>query len=141
MTRMRVPMAAVGAIAVITFASPAFAVSVKPTAEEVAGRKAFIQLKCTACHRVLGDAGLPVPVASEPAPILGGLNAVHTSDELLLAIRKPSHSIAVGFHPTPSDGSRMGDMKDTMTTQQLWDITAYLRGQEASDAGWKKEGP
>ena len=32
----------------------------------------------------------------------------------------------------------MGDMKEAMTTQQLWDIAAYLKGQEESGAGWKK---
>ena len=112
-----------------------------PTASEKAGRAAFIQLKCTACHRVLGDPKLPAPVASEPAPVLGGLNAEHSREELVLAITDPSHSFAPGFHASSAGTSRMGNMGDTMTLHQLRDIVAYLRGQEESDAGWRKEGP
>ena len=118
---------------------PAAAQSV-PTETERAGREAFIDLKCVACHRVLGDEGLPAPVADRPAPILGGLNAVHTVSELELAIASPSHSFAPGFKPSSAGASRMGDFLDTMTIEEMDAIVAYLKGQEGSTSGWHSAG-
>lgn len=122
-------------------AAPGGAEESVPTEAERAGRAAFIELKCTACHRVLGDPGLPAPVASEGAPVLGGLNAVHTREELELAILSPSHSLAPGFKSSEGGGSRMGTQLDSIRVDQLEQIVAYLKGQEDSGSGWRKEGP
>ena len=111
-----------------------------PSKFEREGREAFIALKCVACHRVLGDSGLPKPVAYKPAPILGGLNAVHTASELELAVLKPSDSFAPGFKPSEFGASSMGDFQDSLRVEQLDAIVAYLKGQEDSGCGWPKAG-
>ena len=138
---MRRLISIVFSIGAVLSASLLWAATTTPSDAEKAGRQAFIKLKCTACHQVLGDTGLPALTASEPAPVLGGLNAEHSTDELVLAITNPSHSFAPGFRVPSSGVSRMGTMGDSMTLHQLRDIVAYLKSQEESGAGWRKEGP
>lgn len=104
------------------------------------GRKAFIDLKCMRCHRVLGDSSLPKPTAG-PAPILGGLNAEHSTEELSQAMTAPSHSIAPGFEANANGLSPMTDFSRQMTVRQLIDVVAYLKEAENTDAPWPKEGP
>lgn len=103
-------------------------------ADPAAGRKAFVKLQCTACHKVMSDPGLPAMTASEGAPILGGMTTVHTEEQLAWAIIQPSHTFAPGFHGAEGEVSRMGDQGDTMTVRQLRDIIAYLKAQEQTGA-------
>ena len=104
------------------------------------GRKAFIELKCVSCHQVLGDPSLPKPGVN-PAPILGGLNVEHSTEELSQAILSTAHSIAPGFKANPDGSSPMHDVSRQMTVHQLIDIVAYLKESENTDTPWPKEGP
>ncbi|MCG3176559.1 MAG: hypothetical protein MOGMAGMI_01517 [Candidatus Omnitrophica bacterium] len=108
----------------------------------LAGRAAFKRLQCSACHRVLGDADLPEPISGVPAPVLGGLNAVRTRQELVLAITRPSHEFAPGFAPAENGLSPMRNFSEVMTVRQLADVVAYLEArQEDPDAEWPKVAP
>jgi L-cysteine S-thiosulfotransferase len=101
-----------------------------PDGSPAAGQQAFVDLKCSSCHRVAGVA-LPEPVADPIVPVtLGGpWPNERTDGELLTAIINPSHKIAAGFPPellTTGSRSRMGEYADVMTVRQLIDIVAFL---------------
>ena len=113
--------------------------SVAAKGDPVEGRAAFKRLKCNYCHRVLSDAALDQPVASQPAPVLGGLNKEHTPQELADAILSPSHSFAPGFKPNEQGLSRMGETQHSLTVKDFFDIVAYLKTCEELDASWPKE--
>ena len=101
-----------------------------PDGDVEAGKKAFVELKCNACHRVEGmDFG--EPVADPPVPVtLGGPTPYVKSDgELVTSIINPSHRLARGFPKeeiTSGSGSRMADYSDVMTVRQLIDLVAFL---------------
>jgi len=95
-----------------------------------AGKAAFVELKCNACHRVEGM-DFPEPVADPPVPVtLGGATPYVKSDgELVTSIINPSHRIARGFPKEAlmsGDESRMADYSDVMTVRQLIDLVAFL---------------
>jgi hypothetical protein len=101
-----------------------------PDGNPAAGRQAFVDLKCSSCHRVAG-VSLPDPVADPIVPItLGGAWPYERTDgELLTAIVNPSHKIAAGFPRemlVTGTRSRMGEYGDVMTVRQLVDIVAFL---------------
>ncbi len=106
-----------------------------------AGRTAFMDLKCSRCHRVLGDPALPKPASGIAAPILGGLNKEHSTEELSQAMVTPTHSMATGFEVNADGTSPMFDFSRAMTVRQLIDIVAYLKAAENTDTPWPKEGP
>ena len=100
-----------------------------PKGSAESGRKAFVRLQCTACHRVLGEAGLPAVVAQNPGPVLGKPQAAYSRGWLASTIVSPSHTIAwdsAGL-ASGSELSRMGDFTETMTVRELIDIVAYLK--------------
>ena len=101
-----------------------------PGGDTAAGRKAFVDLKCVACHRVAHDASLPAPFSANPGPTLNFSDAKNASEKIVTAVLAPSHSIAEGFGegtPEEEQFSHMGDFADTMTVRQLRDIAAYLQ--------------
>jgi mono/diheme cytochrome c family protein len=105
-----------------------------PDGDRSAGKAAFVDLQCSACHAVHGVADLPVPVAVPPVPVtLGGETPVAKSDgELVAAIVAPSHKVSRAYpeEKVRSGGlSRMGDFSDAMTVRQLVDIVAFLQSQ------------
>lgn len=55
---------------------------------------AFIELKCTTCHAVVGGGGFPDPTAADPGPALGSIQARKPEGELATAVVAPSHSLA-----------------------------------------------
>lgn len=71
------------------------------------GQKAFLDLKCNACHRVTG-LDLEAPVASPPVPIpLGGaVPSPKTDGELVTSIINPSHKIHRGYSRWKAPDSR-----------------------------------
>lgn len=103
-----------------------------PDGDAARGRQALVELRCTTCHTVHGEAGLPTPVAEPRVPVqLGGLVSQARSDgQLTASIVDPSHRIRSGDAPgqVRSEGlSRMGDFSEAMTVRQLVDIVAYLQ--------------
>jgi hypothetical protein len=103
-----------------------------PDGDAARGRAAFVELRCHACHEVVG-AALPKPVADPAVPVaLGGPTArIRTDGELVTSILDPSHRIAPGPQPLLVSGSRsrMGDFGEAMTGQQLVDLVAYLQSE------------
>ena len=100
-----------------------------PQGDAAAGKKAFANLKCTACHWVQNEADLNVPAAEKPGPLLGPKQAGYSPGWIANSIVSPSHTIAWDSNGEAenSELSRMGDFKDTMTVRQLIDLVAYVR--------------
>lgn len=101
-----------------------------PDGDPEAGKQAFLDLKCWACHRVKGM-DFPDPVADPAVPFrLGGGNPYVKSDgELVTSIINPSHRFPRGYPEETIRGgelSRMGDYSESMTVRQLEDLVAFL---------------
>ena len=115
-------------------ASPAEYVVVEltlPRGNPDAGRLAFMDLRCTACHRVAGETDWPAPVSNAPGPDLGPALAAQPFGQLATAIVAPSHAMSVRTGPdarAQMEGvlSPMGDFSEVMTVRQLANILAYL---------------
>ncbi|HSG66830.1 MAG TPA: cytochrome C [Gammaproteobacteria bacterium] len=96
-----------------------------------AGRQAFIDLQCHACHRING-VELPQFLGTAPvAIVLGGESArVRTYGDLVTSIINPSHRLIAGFpaEQVSRDGaSVMPVLNGVMTVQQLIDLVALLQ--------------
>lgn len=97
-----------------------------PKGNPEAGRKAFKDLQCNACHGIENDPELANP--SGLGPLLGAQQAAYSSGWIANSMVSPSHTIALGAEDQGEDEpSLMGDFKDRMTVQQLIDLTAYLK--------------
>lgn len=94
------------------------------------GKQAFIELECYTCHEVAGS-DLPQPSVQPPVPVkLGGAVLREKTDGYLAAaILNPSHAIA--GRPKEmvmiNNQSRMPDLRDRMTLQQLTDLVEFLQ--------------
>ncbi len=105
-----------------------------PQGDAARGKAAFVELKCTACHRVQGLDDLPAPVIEPPVPVvLGGeVPHVRTDGELITSIINPSHKIAPGYpldEVRRGEESRMIDYADVMTVRQMIDLVAFLQSR------------
>jgi mono/diheme cytochrome c family protein len=103
-----------------------------PAGDPAAGRQAFVDLQCTACHRVTGDATLPQPFSDNLGPDLDARRPHRSASELAEAIVAPSHSISTKVSPEVKARlsgalSPMGDFSRAMTVRQLSDVVAFLR--------------
>jgi hypothetical protein len=103
-----------------------------PDGDAARGREAFVALRCTSCHEVAGlEDELPRPVATPDTGVkLGGLAMREPSDgELVTSIVNPSkHLYPAGEAEriTSGSGSRMANLNESMTVQNLIDIVAFL---------------
>ena len=123
-----------------------------PSGTVEAGRQAFEDLRCTACHAVSGVEGLTEPLAQVPVPDLGLVLAGRSRDRIATAIVLPSHiessdtelwsdwsdSQRVWVGPgqqvpkkevgeeTVETMSIMTDYSDVITVQELSDLVAFL---------------
>ncbi len=102
-----------------------------PKGETRAGRQAFLDLGCAACHRVTGEPGLPAPISSNPGPELGPALAGRPTGSIATAIVAPSHSMSLATSDAVKaqiEGvlSPMGDYSHAMTVRQLLDLLAFL---------------
>jgi len=92
------------------------------------GQVAFVQLKCTECHRVDG-VQLPAPTAKpELVVTLGGeVSRIRTYGQLVTAIIHPSVALSDKFIPPASvTDSPMKNFNREMTVEQLVDIVTFL---------------
>jgi hypothetical protein len=127
---------------------------VLPLGDEAAGKQAFIDLGCTACHAVGGVEGLPATVLPEPGPdlavSLAGLNRggiatgmiapahVNTESRELWTDWEegqrvwlgPGQQLEESTDQAQTELSRMSNYGAVMTVQQLKDLVAFL--EEAS---------
>jgi len=103
-----------------------------PDGDAVRGREAFVALRCSSCHEVAGlEDVLPRPIATPATGVkLGGLAMREPSDgELVTSIVNPSrHLYPAGETEriTSGSGSRMANLNESMTVQNLVDIVAFL---------------
>lgn len=102
-----------------------------PDGDPAAGRQAFVDLRCNACHEV---AGVSIEYLEGAARVpLGGKTAhVRTHGELVTSIINPSHKIAPPHRDsgaTPEGQSLMtyAYLNEVMTVQQLVDLVAFLQ--------------
>jgi hypothetical protein len=103
-----------------------------PAGDVSAGRQAFMDLKCTACHAVASEPDFPKPVSANPGPPIGPGTARTDPSYLTAAIMTPSHAISPNISPevrASIEGvlSPMGDFSRVMTVRQMVDVYAYLR--------------
>ena len=103
-----------------------------PVGDAQAGRKAFVDLKCTACHAVPSETEFPAPVSANPGPPIDARVAGRDMSYLATSIVSPSHALSSGIDETVRAQlagvlSPMGDFSHTMTVRQLADLHAYLR--------------
>lgn len=96
-----------------------------PAGDPEAGRKAFTDLRCNVCHRVMWG-GLPVPTAPNQGPLLTTDHGAWSSARLATAIIAPSHSLSPEWKNVPGGVSPMGDYDNVMTIRQLSNIVAYI---------------
>lgn len=101
-----------------------------PAGNYQAGKEAFIDLQCTACHSING---VDLPAADEmfdTSVLLSKPTLSKTESALVTAIINPSHSLVEGLpiESIYSDGnSKMPIFNDLMTVTQLIDIVTFLR--------------
>jgi mono/diheme cytochrome c family protein len=106
---------------------------VLPAGDAAEGRKAFVELSCTSCHRVAGGDDLPRPVAASPGPTLGPLQALQPPSQIATSIVSPSHQrIEDSRHSRDDELSPMGDYTRSMTVRQLVDLIAYVRSLDGA---------
>jgi mono/diheme cytochrome c family protein len=103
-----------------------------PKGDARAGRQAFLDLKCTACHKVADETGFPEPFSDNLGPELDLRRPFRSPSEVATAIVAPSHSISSGTSPEvkarlEGELSPMGDFSQAMTVRQLADMVEYLR--------------
>jgi sulfur-oxidizing protein SoxX len=102
-----------------------------PDGDPVAGRQAFLDLGCNACHEVAGE---PIEYLEGIVRVeLGGETThVRTYGELVTSIINPSHKIA----PRDRAGGAILDgesimtyvyLNQIMTVQELVDLVAFLQ--------------
>ena len=95
------------------------------------GRAAFVALKCTECHSVVG-VDLPKPTAvPEKVVVLGGdVARLRTIGDLLTSIIHPEYALSDKMDPrmpVVAGKSPMPVVNDVMTVAQLVDLVAFLQ--------------
>ncbi|UCF39021.1 MAG: c-type cytochrome [Acidobacteriota bacterium] len=114
-----------------------------PDGNAVAGKQAFTDMQCYACHEVPGE-DYPAPSAITPTFVdLDAERLEQTRHQLVESIIAPSHRFAA---PEPPEGetagdlnirsgtkSRMSDYSDRMTVGQMLDLVAYLEELRTTD--------
>jgi hypothetical protein len=112
-------------------AAPAVTVAM-PAGDAAAGRQAFLDLRCTACHAVPSEPGFPAPVSANPGPPVDAQVAGRDVSYLLTAIVSPSHELSPNMSEDVRSNlegvlSPMGDFSRVMTVRQLVDLSAFVR--------------
>lgn len=104
-----------------------------PAGDIKAGRQAFMDLKCTACHAAPSEPEFPPPISAHPGPPINARLAGRDVSYLAAAIMTPSHEISLNSSDEVLRArlagalSPMGDFSRVMTVRQLVDLHAYLR--------------
>jgi hypothetical protein len=96
-----------------------------------AGRQAFLDLKCTTCHRVPSEPEFPLPISDNSGPPLDTRLARSLPNYLVTAIVSPSHELANMTSEAvrarmAGTLSPMGDFSQVMSVRQLVDVHAFL---------------
>jgi hypothetical protein len=103
-----------------------------PQGDAAKGREAFVELRCTACHKIEGF-DPPTPIVAATRVTLGGQTArVRTYEDIVTSIANPSHRVADGYPPEAVTVNGVPLMSlirlnEVMTVQQLIDLAAFLQ--------------
>jgi len=103
-----------------------------PPGDAGAGRQAFLDLRCTACHEVPSETEFPPPVSANLGPPIDARLAAKDASYLATAIVSPSHQISLDASPALRGHlqgvlSPMGDFSGVMTVRQFVDVYAFVR--------------
>ncbi len=103
-----------------------------PPGDALAGQATFTELGCNACHSVKGKIERRTDGADATVNVtLGGeVTRVKTYGDLVTSIINPSHKLSRGTDSTTltADGaSKMPNYNQTMTVQQMLDLTTFLQ--------------
>jgi hypothetical protein len=129
---MRRTIAALPALLAIAACSPESSFGFRlPDGDPAAGQRAFVDLRCNACHEVTG---VPVEYLEGVAHVTLGGETTHlrTYGELVTSIINPSHRIAPldrerGATAEGESLMRFAYLNEVMTVQQLVDLVAFLQ--------------
>ena len=112
-----------------------------PAGDPAAGRKAFVDFKCFACHAVKGERFPlePGQVASA-GPELSGMGSLHPTEYLVESIVNPNAVLVDGPGFIGGDGRSIMPTFPQMTLTQLADLVAYLKSRPG-DAAHEAERP
>jgi hypothetical protein len=107
---------------------------VLPAGDASAGRQAFIDLRCGACHAVPSEPSFAAPFSASPGPPIDARIGRQSVSYLVTAIMTPAHQLS----PRLSEEERrhltgtlspMGDFSRVMTVRQLVDLHAYIHSR------------
>jgi mono/diheme cytochrome c family protein len=97
------------------------------------GRRAFIELKCHACHRVAEDSALPRFEGAWEGPPLRDLGK-ESVEEVAWKIVTRTHLAAESVYESP-----MAESASAMSEAQLVDLVAYLRAPSKGEKPTREE--
>ena len=105
-----------------------------PDGNPVAGKQAFVNLRCYACHQIEGVSEKFEGTGAADIRLGGETTRVRTYGELVTSIINPSHRIAPNYprdSVAPGGQSLMevASLNGVMTVQQLVDLVAFLQAQ------------
>ena len=106
-----------------------------PTGDAAAGRQAFIDFKCFACHAIKGEQ-LPLK-AGETAtagPDLTGMGGHHPAEYLAESIVNPSAVLVEAPGYIGGDGRSIMPTYPDMTLGQLINLVTYLKSLDTANA-------
>ncbi len=99
-----------------------------PPGDAAAGRRAFVELKCYACHAVKGEQFPLVPGESARAgPDLTGMGGHHPAEYLAESIVNPNAVLVDAPGYIGGDGRSIMPSIPEMTVGQLINLVAYLK--------------
>jgi mono/diheme cytochrome c family protein len=106
-----------------------------PAGDAAAGRTAFVDLKCYACHAIKGEQFPLKPGESATAgPELTGMGSHHPAEYLAESIVNPSAVLVEGPGYIGGDGRSIMPTYPDMTLAQLANVVAYLKTLGGPDA-------
>jgi hypothetical protein len=112
-----------------------------PPGDPAAGRQAFVDLKCHACHAIKGEQfPLKPDEAATAGPDLTGMGRHHPTEYLVESLVNPSAVVIDGPGYVGGDGRSIMPATPAMTLAQLIDLVAYLKSQ-GGDAGHAQDQP
>jgi hypothetical protein len=105
-----------------------------PPGDAAAGRQAFVDLRCYACHAVKGELfPLKPGEAATAGPELSGMGGHHPAEYLAESIVNPSAVLVEGPGYIGGDGRSIMPSYPDMTLGQLVDLVAYLKTLAATE--------
>lgn len=107
-----------------------------PAGDAAAGRQAFVDLKCYACHVISGEQfPLKLGEVATAGPELTGMGGHHPAEYFAESIVNPSAVLVEGPGYIGGDGRSIMPTYPDMTLAQLANLVAYLKSLGAPHAG------